>query len=365
MIILQQQTPYLSLNQLENYKLNDFSIITGLNGSGKTHLLKAINEGAVKVEGIDQSGIIYYSYNDFNIFYDDLSKNNDLKIKSDFFANKSSSFSQNLVNQRSTILSQYKLNEGDYSALEYIIINSPDLIKWSEDEIEIFEKKQLEIEKIPLMQSEIPEFSPKQNNLINHIKKDFKTINIREWLLDKEDLVFRTQILNIIRNYNYNIEIINWYNSQINLYNLKITEDPNFQLHPIFLSLHNQGFDQNFINFLNSVNQYPILKKEFLAIKESFREIFNEIKKYFIKNISPEYLALSTKVNGEEKILNQINVDTGFLNLQIVADAEKNYQVAKARNEFNEFQSKMKGHNIHFMAEDQFYKHMVIRHWYF
>lgn len=291
MIILQQQAPYLSLNQLENYELNDFSIITGLNGSGKTHLLKAINEGAIKVESIDQSGIIYYSYNDFNIFYDDLSKNNDLKIKSDFFANKSSSFSQNLINQRTTILSQYKLSEGDFSALEYIIINSPDSFRWSEEEIEIFEKKQLEIEEILLMQDQISGFSSKQNYLINFIKKDFKTINIRDWLLDKEGLIFRTHILNLIRDYNYNTEIIDWDNSQVEKYKLAKIDNPDLQIDPMFGMGNALGFDHNFLTFLSISQNNPYLKDfDLLTIKEAFNIIFDDIKLYFKNNISDDYL---------------------------------------------------------------------------
>ena len=40
-------------------------MLTGLNGSGKTHLLKAISEGKVRLEGIDTNQILYYHYTDF------------------------------------------------------------------------------------------------------------------------------------------------------------------------------------------------------------------------------------------------------------------------------------------------------------
>jgi len=58
---------YLSMTTFDPFYLEDFSILTGLNGSGKTHLLKAISSGAIEIEGIDKSEIVYYNYNDFTV----------------------------------------------------------------------------------------------------------------------------------------------------------------------------------------------------------------------------------------------------------------------------------------------------------
>lgn len=51
MIKLAFKKPYKSLRKLAYTELPDFTVITGLNGSGKTHFLEAIREGAIAVEG--------------------------------------------------------------------------------------------------------------------------------------------------------------------------------------------------------------------------------------------------------------------------------------------------------------------------
>ncbi|MEM9091659.1 MAG: hypothetical protein AAGC93_23335 [Cyanobacteria bacterium P01_F01_bin.53] len=43
----------------------DFAVITGLNGSGKTHLMRAIKAGHVTVDAIPVHEIGYYTYKDF------------------------------------------------------------------------------------------------------------------------------------------------------------------------------------------------------------------------------------------------------------------------------------------------------------
>jgi energy-coupling factor transporter ATP-binding protein EcfA2 len=58
---------FLSISNFKNSEIADFSIITGLNGSGKTQLLKAIENGSIEITGIDDSQIKYYNYNDFTV----------------------------------------------------------------------------------------------------------------------------------------------------------------------------------------------------------------------------------------------------------------------------------------------------------
>jgi predicted ATPase len=55
MIKLTVQKPHRSISHLPETELPDFAIITGINGSGKTHLLEAIEQGAVQIDGV-QSG---------------------------------------------------------------------------------------------------------------------------------------------------------------------------------------------------------------------------------------------------------------------------------------------------------------------
>ena len=60
-------------------KMPDFVVLTGLNGSGKTHLLKAIETGLVKVDEIDHTDINYYSYLNFRFFSDSIMNDSQLK----------------------------------------------------------------------------------------------------------------------------------------------------------------------------------------------------------------------------------------------------------------------------------------------
>lgn len=52
MIFLSFAKPHRSIQTLPPVSLPDFAVITGINGSGKSHLLEAISQGAVKVAGV-------------------------------------------------------------------------------------------------------------------------------------------------------------------------------------------------------------------------------------------------------------------------------------------------------------------------
>lgn len=49
-----------SISAFENTELPDFTVLTGLNGAGKTHLLRNIKDGDIAVEGISRNGVHYY-----------------------------------------------------------------------------------------------------------------------------------------------------------------------------------------------------------------------------------------------------------------------------------------------------------------
>lgn len=354
MIKLKQQNLYLSLQKIENYELEDFTIITGLNGSGKTHLLKAVNEGIITVENIDQSGIIFYNYNDFNLFYDDLSENSNLKNKNDIYTNKSTSLLQNLSNQRISILNKYKITTDiNLSSIDELLQNS-DLLLWSEEEIEIFEKKQNDVNFVSTIDTEYG-LSDRQSNLLHYINEDLKTVDIRKWLSNASILVFKTRILNIIRNNNYNIEMLNWDDSEIEKYKIIKEQNPHFYFDP--MTAYIGEFSQNFVSFINNI-LYSLKSSEYqlISIKDNFREIYYDLINYFRENIPKDYLQLSIQINGEENILDPINVDSGFLNLQEIADAEKNYQIAKEQNQYSEFQATKQNKKTHFYSDEEFLK---------
>lgn len=58
---------HLSIVDFPSVELPDFTVITGLNGSGKTHLLQAIESGSIVAEGIDKSELRLFSDADLKL----------------------------------------------------------------------------------------------------------------------------------------------------------------------------------------------------------------------------------------------------------------------------------------------------------
>ncbi len=58
---------HLSIDQFNDVELPDFTVLTGVNGSGKSHLLQAIEDAQVEVEGIGKSDIVHFNYETFRL----------------------------------------------------------------------------------------------------------------------------------------------------------------------------------------------------------------------------------------------------------------------------------------------------------
>ena len=59
--------PHISITSLDADTLPEFAAVTGLNGAGKTHLLKAILAGHVQIHGVTPAEIVYFNYGDFSV----------------------------------------------------------------------------------------------------------------------------------------------------------------------------------------------------------------------------------------------------------------------------------------------------------
>jgi energy-coupling factor transporter ATP-binding protein EcfA2 len=57
--------PHISIQEFDKVKLPNFVVLTGLNGSGKTHLLKAINAGDCQLDDFRSDEIQYFNYQNF------------------------------------------------------------------------------------------------------------------------------------------------------------------------------------------------------------------------------------------------------------------------------------------------------------
>lgn len=58
---------FKSISGFDPVELSDFTILTGVNGSGKSHLLEAISNGSVDVSGIQRLGIVLFNYENFRL----------------------------------------------------------------------------------------------------------------------------------------------------------------------------------------------------------------------------------------------------------------------------------------------------------
>jgi len=67
MIRIKFKQPYLSIKNLNEIDLPNFTMLIGRNGVGKTHLLEAIKENCVSVEGISSSEIEIYNLDSFRL----------------------------------------------------------------------------------------------------------------------------------------------------------------------------------------------------------------------------------------------------------------------------------------------------------
>ena len=64
---MQYQSSYLSIDEFDPVDLPDFVVLTGVNGSGKSHLLTAIEKRNVIFSGMEQSHIVLFNYETFKL----------------------------------------------------------------------------------------------------------------------------------------------------------------------------------------------------------------------------------------------------------------------------------------------------------
>ncbi|QBJ78205.1 ATP-binding protein [Aquitalea sp. USM4] len=67
MFSLQYVRDYLSIKQFNPVELSDLTILTGLNGSGKSHLLEAIEQKCVHINGDPNLSIVKFNYENFRL----------------------------------------------------------------------------------------------------------------------------------------------------------------------------------------------------------------------------------------------------------------------------------------------------------
>jgi ABC-type uncharacterized transport system ATPase component len=66
------QKAHISIESFESFETNNFVVLTGKNGSGKSHLLRAIKNGHVTIEGIAPERVFLFDANSFTVGTDNL-----------------------------------------------------------------------------------------------------------------------------------------------------------------------------------------------------------------------------------------------------------------------------------------------------
>ena len=64
---LQFKNKHISIEQFNPVDLSDFTVLTGVNGSGKSHLLEAIEKRLVAIAGMEQAHIVLFNYETFKL----------------------------------------------------------------------------------------------------------------------------------------------------------------------------------------------------------------------------------------------------------------------------------------------------------
>lgn len=77
-MILKYQSNHLSITKFDSVEIPDFTVLTGVNGSGKSHLLAAIVNKRVLTEGIVNPRIVHFNYETFRL--ENEGQNNALQI---------------------------------------------------------------------------------------------------------------------------------------------------------------------------------------------------------------------------------------------------------------------------------------------
>jgi len=360
-MILKFNSAYQSITSLEETEINDFAIITGLNGSGKTHLLNAIHNGQVNVEGIDLSEIIFYNYNDFTIHNADPSTDAQLQSKQSAFQNKSSTFSQRLNTLRSQVINSFQLalpvggmQLGEYSFQH--ILDFERLSNWSEEDFEVYEQKRNIIDETYNGEF-IRTLNPHQTQFFESIGIYSPLIDIRKTI--KEILDFKTEAdaMQMLRSNGFNLNISNWNDEELkDIFSEFIVAENKYN----YLEMQYSPINVHLVNFLHQLlslyGEHPQVSLDWcFSIKSKITELYERLEKHLEANLDSQILNIIRGINGN--ILSHINAESVFLNLHDIKQAEKQYQIQKKQNEYAGYEKNYLKKAVHHLSEEEFLKH--------
>lgn len=349
---------YLSIKQFEDIEINDFSVITGVNGAGKSHFLNAINNGQIKIENIESENIVMYNYNDFNVVNVDLNQANnqspELKNKQQFFQNKSSIASQKFNENRNNILNSFNINrQYDSIFIDDELqnnLNNFDIFNWSEEDKDYYQNFDVNNPDTNYTNySKILNFhyyiSNYQYHKISDINNFIDFLNVQ---------LPKIQSLNIVRNFGYNKEFKFVDEEKFREVFEIVKGNPHFEFwndenrneYPYLILDIIENLTHSFPNWIN-INPQLLVK--------NIKEVYKEIEEYFKSEIDADTLKLIQIINGDN-VLDSISFDNGFFNLNDIALEEKSYQLSVKQNDINKF-LRSEGQNVHTYNDEELIKY--------
>jgi len=353
---------YLSIKKFEDVEISNFSVITGLNGSGKSHLLTAINSGAIEIENIDNDEIILYNYNDFNVFNfennntskssNSPTKNTELQHKQQLFQSKSNNFAKKINEKKNLILKSFQLERNIENIYidDYLLENFFTIKTFEWDEKDFIEYEQIKNKG----ENGYPIKSDKYRLLHSFIQANSSDyiFNIRRFIIELENIFLNQTALNLITNYGYSVENLIFNDTEVNQLVDLLKVNPNLDFWDN--ELRNK-FSHTLLDFLDNLKMtipsfdFNYLKKVFDTIPDIYKKIID-----YFKEKADENTVTQLKIsNDESNLLKNLQVENGFFNLKDIEKEEKSYQLKKLQNEFNEFQNS-KDKRTSFYTEEQF-----------
>ncbi|WP_288789086.1 AAA family ATPase [uncultured Elizabethkingia sp.] len=363
---LKYKQDYLSIKVFNDIVVENFTVITGLNGSGKSHLLNAINNGLIQIENIDTYEIILYNYNDFSIYNIDTNQsdhntsNIELKNKFQNFQNKRTSYTQNINDKKNLILNSYQIvsdqiNVSFNEMSLHHLFSQIRILEWNEKDIAEYNK----IKETTITPQSIHGTSK------YHLLQYYVNISLFNSTIDPHQLVELLKDLSlsylsliIIRRYNYSLESLSFEDKKEKIATLitNLSEKPNLNLNDPQIRMH---YSHKFLSFLGIVQSisgtshntiYPHIDK---IINEKIPNIYNELIKLIKNSFDSSFIKCITNINGKIDLSKYIQVEHGFLNLKELELEEKNYQIAAKKNEYHEFLN-YKGKKTFFYNDNEF-----------
>jgi len=341
------KTPYLSIQKWDDLEIADFSVVTGVNGSGKSHLLKAIEIGSIEIENIDQSEIILYGYDDFTVNNTNTTQITNEKFIN--FQNKSNSLSQKLNDRRFQTINKLTIPVpgNDHLNINYItdINYLAQSTNWSSEQLNYY---------LSALPDNYHTYQP-PFDFFHKIGLSIPKVNTQEFLVNI-NLIGSAIIL--LRNFGYSEESLKWSYGEYESFkaqNLSIYR-PDPATHE---TLHRR-FTDSFISFMYQyeelLQQNPTLKATpFLDFYNIVEKTLKNIEISYKQNLEPSLLKQIEIINKGKSILAPIQSDHGFFNIYEIEQAEKQYQILHKQNKYNRFLH-AEDESIYFLTEEDFAK---------